>query len=185
MVLFYCTFVAMKRQDKREVPHEDLLDHLELCGPEKYEVLEYSGQIRDGDLIHALRIWRDRPSGGFRLEACALRGAMKDVPLWTAFITKYAVDPDHVQPEGTRVVSLAALKPPPYVFLAGYHPLMNRKGEYVLHFTSKDGRPAQQNPHRFAAESLIEGQMRLASWRPGPACEGRSSCCDSIACVTT
>ena len=139
MVLFYSTFAAMKRQDSRPIPHEDLLDTHELRGPEKFETLLFSGQIRDEDMLHALRIWRDRTSGVFRLEASALRGPMKDVPLWTAFITKYAVDPDHVQRESGRVISLVALKPKPYVFLAGYAPLRNEVGEYVFNFTSTDG----------------------------------------------
>lgn len=141
MVLFYCTFAAMKRQDKRDVPHEDLLDDFELCGPPKFETLQFAGQIRDEGMLHALRLWRDRTSGVFRLEACALRGPMKDVPLWTAFITRYAVDPDHVQREGSKRVSLAALRPPPYVFLSGYHPRTNHLNEYVFDFTSTDGTP--------------------------------------------
>lgn len=139
MVLFYCTFAAMKRQDKRPIPHDSLLDNSELCGPPGFESLKFAGQIRDDDMVHALRIWRDRTSGVFRLEACALRGAMKGVPLWTAFVTKYAVDPDHVQKESSKVVSLAALRPKPYVFLTGYQPLRNESGEYVFHFTSSEG----------------------------------------------
>lgn len=145
MVLFYGIFAAMKRQDRRDVPHEDLLDDFELRGFQKYETLEFAGQVKDEDMLHALRIWRDRTSGVFRLEACALRGPMKDVPLWTAFITKYAVDPDHVQREGPRKVSLAALRPPPYVFLSGYHPPLNEHGEYVLRFATSDGERCLQN----------------------------------------
>ena len=139
MILFYCTFTAMKRQDRRDVPHEDLLDDHELSGPERFETLLFAGQIKDDDMVHALRIWRDRTSGVFRLEACALRGPMKDVPLWTAFVTRYAVDPDHVQRESGRVVSLAALRPAPYVFLSGYTPVRNEIGEYIFQFASTDG----------------------------------------------
>lgn len=139
MVLFYSTFTAMKRQDRRPVPHDALLDEFELRGSSKYEVLEFAGPIQDGTLLHVLYLWRDRTSGVCRLEACAMRGAMKDVPLWTAFVTRYAVDPDHVQRESGRVVSLAALKPGPYVFLSGYEPVKNERGEYTFHFTNSEG----------------------------------------------
>ena len=139
MVLLYCSFVAMKRQDSREVPHEDLLDDRELATDDG-ETLEFGGKIRDGDLRHALRLFRDRASGGVRLEASALRGPMKDVPLWTAFITKYAHDPEWAQFEIGGIVSLAAVKPPPYVFLAGYELPKNRRGEHILQFTVLEGK---------------------------------------------
>ena len=139
MVLFYCTFVAMKRQDRREVPHESLLDDSELSNADG-EKVEFGGKVRHGELRHGLRLFRDRASGVVRIEASALRGPMKDVPLWTAFITKYADDPDWAHLEGGGIVSLAALRPPPYVFLAGYEPPMNGSGEYLLQFTTTDGR---------------------------------------------
>lgn len=139
MVLFYCTFVAMKRQDSRPVPREDLLDDFELCQSDG-ETLEFGGKIRDGELRHALRLYKDRGSGVSRIEATALRGPMKDVPLWTAFITRYAHDPDWAHYEGNGVVSLAALRPKPYVFLAGYDVPRNRNGEYILQFTTADGK---------------------------------------------
>lgn len=140
MVLFYCTFVGLKRQDQRNVPDEHLLDIFELGGPEgSLEREEFGGKVRDGDMQHALRLYYDRTSGVVRLEASPLRGPKQDVPIWTAFITKYAVDPDHVAREGSRGVSFAALRPPPYVFLDDYRPPRNRHGEYCLEFTSREG----------------------------------------------
>ena len=139
MVLFYCTFVAMKRQDSRPVPHEDLMDDCELEENDAGEVLEFGGKIKDGELRHALRLYRDRASGVTRLEASALRGPMKDVPLWTAFVTKYAHDPDWAQFEGGGVVSLVAMKPPPYVFLSGYSPPRDRNGQFILQFVTNNG----------------------------------------------
>ncbi|KAI7576981.1 hypothetical protein KC346_g19657, partial [Hortaea werneckii] len=92
MALFYNTFVAMKHQDRREIPHENLLDHLELrCDGGEYEI--FGGAIKHGELRHALRLFKDRSSGVVRLEASALRGPMRDVPLWTAFVTRYVGDP--------------------------------------------------------------------------------------------
>lgn len=141
MVLFYCTFVAMKHQDERGIPSDGLLEIFELKGEdEAFEKEEFGGVIMDGDLRHALRLLRDRTSGVVRLEACALRGRMRDVPLWTAFMTRYKGDPDHVHFERHGVVSLAAVRPPPYVFLSAYEPPQNDMGEYVLQFTTSDGK---------------------------------------------
>ncbi|KAK5128289.1 hypothetical protein LTR85_002956 [Meristemomyces frigidus] len=158
MVLFYCTFVAMKYQDSRQVPHARLDDRFELENEDSGENERFGGQIRHGDLRHAVRLFKDRSSGVVRLEACALRGPMQDVPLWTAFVTRYAHDPDWAFYEGGSVVSLVADRPPPYVFLAGYEPPRNRTGELLLEFTTSDdarqfmeswaGLCRQASPHR-------------------------------------
>lgn len=145
MVLFYCTFVAMKHQDARPVSHPDLIENVELQGPRSSqgeaqdEVQEFGGIIQHDHMQHALRMYKDRSSGVVRLEASAHRGHMQDVPLWTAFLTKYATDPDHVCLERDGVVSLAAVRPPPYVFLGGYEPQRNEKREYILEFTTDEG----------------------------------------------
>jgi len=49
----------------------------------------YGGQIvfpPRSSKRHALRIYRDKLSGGARIEARPLRGPRKHVPIWTAFI---------------------------------------------------------------------------------------------------
>ena len=139
MVLFYNTFVAMKRQDGRQVSHEKLLDHMELAKDEEIgEEVRFGGVVKHGQYLHALRLFRDRGSRVVRIEASAYRGPMEDVPLWTAFVTKYLGDQAWAELEGTTVVSLAALKPPPYVFLTGYHP-QKRGNEYILQFDKSSG----------------------------------------------
>ena len=141
MVLVYCTLVAMKRQDHRGVSHPMLLDAFELTTSDNLGEREYfAGAIEHGDMRHALRLFRDRASGGVRLEASAKRGPMQDVPIWTAFVTKYADDRDWPQYEGRGMISLAAVRPAPYVFLPRYEPARNRAGEYVLQFTTSEGR---------------------------------------------
>ena len=134
MVLFYSTFVAMKRQDNREALPVSLIEDHELREDE-----QFGGVVRDGGMLHALRLFCDRKSGVVRLEASALRGPKEGVPLWTAFITRYATDPDWMALEDDGQVSMIALKPPPYVFLAGYKLPRNRKGEYLLQFETPDG----------------------------------------------
>ena len=138
MVLFYCTFVAIKHQDRRSIPHDDLLDDFEL-GHDDGEIEIFGGKIKHGDLRHALRMFKDRGSGVVRLEACALRGPMQDVPLWTAFVTRYSHDPDWAQFEPGGLVSVAAFRPPPYVFMSGYEPLRDMNGDHLLQFTTTDG----------------------------------------------
>jgi len=51
MVLFYCTFVAMKYQDSRLISTHLLHDHLELLQEDGGEVALFGGQIRDGDRL--------------------------------------------------------------------------------------------------------------------------------------
>ncbi len=143
MVLFYSTFVAMKRQDSRPVEHDALLDEFELekSGTKLGEELLYASTIRDGQMLHTLRLWEDRSSNVVRLEATASRGPMEHVPLWTAFVTRFVAkgDVDWAQYDGHGVVSLAAMRPPPYVFLSEYEPPKNRDGLYILQFTSSNG----------------------------------------------
>ena len=139
MVLFYSTFVAMKRQDEQQVPHRDLVDHFELENEANGEQELFAGRIKHGNMFHALRLFRDSSSNVIRLEASACRGSRKDVPIWTAFVTKYGFDPDWPQYEGQGLVSLIAIKPPPFVFLSRYEPPMNQARNYVLPFTSKQG----------------------------------------------
>jgi hypothetical protein len=138
MVLFYNTFVAMKRQDSHQVSHEKLVDYMELAKPEEGEEMRFGGVVKHGEYLHALRLFKDRGSGVVRIEASAYRGPMESVPLWTAFVTKYVGDEAWAELQGTTLVSLAALKPPPYVFLSGYHP-PKRDNEYVLQFDNSSG----------------------------------------------
>ena len=141
MVLFYSTFVAMKRQDMRDIAHAYLVDVMVLDENDEGEERLFGGQIQHDNMLHALRLFRDRRSGVVRLEASALRGPKKDVPIWTAFVTRYAAKNDlhWAAFEGRGVVSLAALRPAPTVFIAGYKPPKNPAGDYMLPFTTKEG----------------------------------------------
>lgn len=138
MVLFYSTFLAMKRQDRHKMPHRSLLDNKELLSVGDGEEEQFGGQIKQGNLVHALRLFKDRTSKVVRMEASTLSGPMKDVPIWTAFLTKYSNDPDWAHWEGAGRVNLAALKPPPFVFLSSFEPL-SHKGGYILEFTTTEG----------------------------------------------
>lgn len=150
MVLFYCTFVAMKRQDSRGLDHVDLLDEFELEGkPEDpYEEPLFGSIVKDGRMQHNLRLYQDGASGVVRLEASAHSGPMENVPLWTAFVTRYAKQGDIAWASyvGDGIVNLAAIRPPPYVFLGSYGPPKNNLDEYLLHFISDRGKTSLWYP---------------------------------------
>lgn len=142
MVLFYCSFVVMKRQDRAGVPHPDLLEHYNQLSNDgvRDSGIEFEGTILDGRMEQTLRIITDRSSGAVRLEACGQSWPMKDVPIWTTFITKYKSDPDWVELDREGKVSLAALRPGPYVFMSGYQPLQKRGSEHILQFATQRGK---------------------------------------------
>lgn len=138
MVLFYNTFLAMKHQDQGGIAHRILVEHFQLeC--EGGEKTLFAGEIRHGEMRHALRIIRDSASRVVRIEASALRGPRKDVPIWTAFVTRYAYDPDWPAYEGGRNVSVASFNPEPSVFISGYQPPVNRQGDPLLPFATSQG----------------------------------------------
>lgn len=140
MVLFYSTFVALKRQDaagSTGLPTALIEDPRDM-----EEELLFSGTIRDRDMFHVLRLLQDRGSGVLRLEARSYRGDRDEVPIWTAFLTKYIRehrDRDFFSLEGRGVVSMICPKPKPYVFVPEYGlPLMS-DGNFALQFVKRDG----------------------------------------------
>jgi hypothetical protein len=136
MVLFYCTFVALKRQDSASLPTA-LIEH---PGDMEEEVL-FSGIIRDRNMFHALRLLQDRGSGVLRLEARPHRGVMEEVPIWTAFLATYKDngDRDVLNLESRGVVSMICPKPSPYVFVAEYELPLMPDGNFALQFVERDG----------------------------------------------
>lgn len=146
MVLFYATFVALKYQDRNSIPHPGLEDALVLDHPMWGEKLEFSGQMEHEGRHFGCRLWRDVPSGVLRIEVTALRGRCQNVPIWTAFINRYAGDPDWAAIEGGRAgttVTLAALRDKPKVF-SRFQPLRGRHNCYVLPFTSRIGKTTRR-----------------------------------------
>ena len=137
MVLFYNTFVAMKHQDTGGIAHRILIEDFQLEKCNSGEKPLFTGEIRHGEMRHILRIFRDSASKVVRLEASALRGPHKDVPIWTAFVTKYAYDPDWPEYQRDGVVDLAKLEPS--VFISNYEPPVGRRGNAILPFASDRG----------------------------------------------
>lgn len=137
MVLFYNTFIAMKHQDRGGIAHGILIENYSLEKCDHGETLIFTGEIRHHDMRHLLRLVRDSASKVVRLEASPLRGQKKTVPIWTAFVTRYAYDPDWPEYQGSGNVVLAKLKTS--IFIDGYEPPVDRRGNAILPFASDRG----------------------------------------------
>jgi hypothetical protein len=136
LTLFYCAFTAMKKQDWTKFP-EELCDrfHRRERSEEKEE---FSGEIKDDNYLHALRIYVDKDSGGIRLEARARRGAYTQTPIWTAFVRAKVDRAAWIKPLNSKVVQLDNLRP--YVLCHNYSPPRGKTGKFRLQFTSSSGK---------------------------------------------
>lgn len=127
MVLFYCTFVALKRQDSEPSPRR-LDDYF------PGEIIEFTGEIEDDNFLHKLIIFRDTATDAMRIEASPRRGAMVGTPIWTAFITQYVGARRWIRRASSTVLELESLRP--YVFCHDYVP--PRVGSrFRLNFTTR------------------------------------------------
>ncbi|KAF4306207.1 hypothetical protein GTA08_BOTSDO05601 [Botryosphaeria dothidea] len=126
MVLFFCTVVALKRQDAVESPLnvEDFFQN--------GEDMEFAAEIEDDRYLHAFRVFKDTNTGAVRFEATARRGPMQKTPIWTAFVTQYIGLNGWMRRVGPRILSLSALHP--YVFCDNYSPPKGRDGRFELRF---------------------------------------------------
>ncbi|EFQ85164.1 hypothetical protein CFE70_009983 [Pyrenophora teres f. teres 0-1] len=130
MVLFYCTTVAMKRQDQKGVA-EGLDD---VFNPGNGEEIIFSGETVDHKYKHAFRVYYDPDSGCVRFEATARRGPMKSIPIWTAFVTQYIGRRDWMKRTSPETIEFQKLHP--YVFCDSYKvPKSSKGGKYQLTFT--------------------------------------------------
>jgi hypothetical protein len=166
MVLFYSTFVALKRQDLAIVPEPLIEDPRDM----EEEVL-FSGITRDREMYHALRLLRDPGSGVLRLEARSYRGDKEEVPIWTAFLSKYrdARDRDIFNLEGNGIVSMICPKPKPYIFVQEYGIPCMSNGDFALQFSKRDGELTVLllnlvYIHRLDADDLLFCRCQTFDW---------------------
>ncbi|KAK3203388.1 hypothetical protein GRF29_112g1144737 [Pseudopithomyces chartarum] len=131
MVLFYCTMVAMKRQDETQTP-QGLEDFFQ-----PGERQEFGGEIQDSRYLHAFRIFRDADSGCVRFEATARRGQLKTIPIWTAFVTQYIGHKGWMKRVDAQTIQFRELHP--YMFIDGYKLPKGSSGRYQLTFTTVKG----------------------------------------------
>ncbi|KAM0110724.1 hypothetical protein ACP6JB_003511 [Aspergillus fumigatus] len=148
MVLFFCTFLALRSQDAGR-PVESIRDY-ELDNEEEL----FGGQILDDNYLHALRIYRDKVSGAVRLQASVHKGEMKRAPVWTAFITQYLGTRGWIRRPDSKVVVLRELRQTIFMFAADFTPQKTSRGEHILQFTN-----------RADAQGFVETIAELANTR--------------------
>ncbi|PYH45441.1 uncharacterized protein BP01DRAFT_356486 [Aspergillus saccharolyticus JOP 1030-1] len=146
MVIFFCTFLALRSQDSgRPVAVETIRDY-ELAQEEEL----FGGQIVDDDFLHALRVYRDEVSGAVRLQASVHKGELKRSPVWTAFITDHIGTPGWIRRPEPKIVVLKEVRRSIFTF-PDYTPPQTARGEHVLKFT-----------HRSDAQGFVETITELA-----------------------
>ncbi|KAL8966945.1 MAG: hypothetical protein Q9197_005697, partial [Variospora fuerteventurae] len=109
-------------------------------------------RIIDDNFEHALRVFKDRDSGGIRLQASVLNGELKRKPVWTAFITTHihsgarwmrkpaaatassSSSSSSSSSAQRKIVHLADLQR--YVFTTEYNPQLGPQGQHELRFMS-------------------------------------------------
>lgn len=134
LVLFFCTFLAMKAEDSTNSGRAT--QDYELRG----ETQVYAGIILDDHYEHALRIYKDRDSGGIRLQASVFTGELRRTPVWTAFITHHVSSRRWMRKVGPKTIHLADLQR--YVFSSEYVPQLGPGGEHELVFLKTEDRRA-------------------------------------------
>ncbi|KAH4406706.1 hypothetical protein HBH92_161660 [Parastagonospora nodorum] len=140
MVLFYCTAVAMKRQDEFGIAEglEDFFD--------PGEQMEFSSEITDSRYLHKFQVLQDEDSKCVRFQATARRGPLKSIPIWTAFVTQYIGHRNWMKRTGATI-HFRELHP--YVFCEGYKVPKDAHKKYQLTFTaSEDARDFMDMFHR-------------------------------------
>ncbi|MBE7179836.1 MAG: hypothetical protein INR71_01290 [Terriglobus roseus] len=135
--LFYCAFVALKRQDREPSPPR-LDDYF------PGEAVVFSGEIEDDSYLHWLRVLRDADTDAVRLEASPRRGPMVGVPIWTAFVGEYVGARRWLRRISNNVIELESLRP--YVFCHSYRP-PRVQGRFRLNFTTRED--AENFKHQF------------------------------------
>ncbi|KAI1933662.1 hypothetical protein LOZ65_000298 [Ophidiomyces ophidiicola] len=145
MVVFYCSFLALRGQDGSG-PIKKFLDY-EL----KDELYVFGGKIFDDNYIHALRIYRDHDTKAIRLQASIYEGDLEWVPVWTAFIQNYLKKKNWMRRSGTKIY-LSKLQRVIFIDSSDYSPQITREGEHVLSFTSED----DANSFEYRIKDLID-----------------------------
>lgn len=132
LVLFFCILNALKFQ----LP-SSLITAPRGCRDLQLddEKVVFAAEISDDEYLHHLRILHDKVSGGVRLEASAVDGPMKGVPIWTAFITQYVGASAWLNVVGTRIVHLKDLRP--YVFTSDYSAENGLRAGFELRFIKR------------------------------------------------
>ncbi|RDW86556.1 uncharacterized protein DSM5745_03198 [Aspergillus mulundensis] len=147
MVLFFCTFLALRSQDGGR-PVSKIRDY-ELIQEEEL----FASPIYDDDFEHALRVYRDKVTGAVRLQASVHKGEMKRSPVWTAFITDLVRTPRWLRIVDREPKLIVLRELPLNIFtFSDYNPPKTQKGGHLLKFQ-----------HREDAEGFLNVMAELAN----------------------
>lgn len=134
MVLFYCTFVALKARNTLTVQ----------IHPDEYKLSRekrlFQAQIIDDGYKHSLIVYEDQQTRGIRLHAAVWEGELRQCPVWTAFITHQSQSPTWLSRRSKHRVWLKDVAL--YVFCLKYRQenmRQNKSGAFEIYFVSEEG----------------------------------------------
>ncbi|KAK4155354.1 hypothetical protein C8A00DRAFT_13575 [Chaetomidium leptoderma] len=133
MVLFYCTFLALKARNLLTVqihPNEFML-----CREKRL----FQAQIVDDGFKHSLIVYQDMQSRGLRLHAAVWEGELRQCPVWTAFVTHQSQSPTWLSQRSRHRVWLKDIQL--YVFCSTYRQenmRQNKSGAFEICFDREE-----------------------------------------------
>lgn len=134
MVLFYCTFLALKARNTLTVQ----------IHPEEYKLARekrlFQAQIIDDNYKHSLIVYEDQQTRGIRLHAAVWEGELRQCPVWTAFVTHQSRSPTWLSRRSKHRVWLKDVQL--YVFCQKYRQenmRQNKVGAFEIIFVTEEG----------------------------------------------
>ncbi|KAK3397688.1 hypothetical protein B0T20DRAFT_354485 [Sordaria brevicollis] len=134
MVLFYCTFAALKARNRLTVqihPSEFQLQR---------EKRLFQAQIVDDGYKHSLVVYEDQQTNGIRLHAAVWDGELKQCPVWTAFVTAQSQSSTWISRRSKHRVWLRNIQL--YVFCKNYRQEVQRQNKsnaFEIYFVTEQG----------------------------------------------
>ena len=147
LVLFFCSFQALKAQDCGEP-----VSMIGKCTIEGDEEI-FSGKIDDSGYKHVLKIYRDRDTRAIRLQASESSGELQNAPVWISFLTYKIFSEGLMSRVGPKIVHFN--DPQPYIFTESYRIPRGPIDEHELRF-----------PDSTDADSFMSSIDRLRSESP-------------------
>ncbi|KAK3956351.1 hypothetical protein QBC32DRAFT_330990 [Pseudoneurospora amorphoporcata] len=164
MVLFYCTFVALKARNRLTVqihPTEFQLQR---------EKRLFQAQIVDDGYKHSLVVYEDQQTHGVRLHAAVWDGELKQCPVWTAFVTAQSQFSTWISRRSKHRVWLRNIQL--YVFCKNYRQEVQRQNKsnaFEIYFVTEQG--ASKFKEVFSAMEVSRGSSGTPETRTGPSGE--------------
>ncbi|KAK0730566.1 hypothetical protein B0H67DRAFT_39137 [Lasiosphaeris hirsuta] len=156
MVLFYCTFVALKARNMLTVqihPNEFKLQR---------EKRLFQAQIIDDGYKHSLIVYEDLQTRGIRLHAAVWEGELRQCPVWTAFVTHQSQSPTWLSRRSRHRVWLKDAQL--YVFCKTYRQenmRQNKSGAFEIYFVSEEGATRFREVFSIASGSPVSSEANV------------------------